>query len=150
MNILFVCTANISRSFLAEKLMQHEIKQRRLNDVFVKSSGVYANPGWPPDPAMVEYLEQKKIVASAHVSRRIQEEDVRWADYILVMEQGHASEIVRMWPDAEKKVDLLGRFVSMNGSADDVVDPYGRTPYHYRLAQSQIVMGVTHFIETRL
>ncbi|MFC1798832.1 low molecular weight protein arginine phosphatase [Thermodesulfobacteriota bacterium] len=150
MKILFVCTANISRSFLAEKLMQHEIELRQLTGVFVKSAGVYANPGSLPDPKMVAYLNQNQIVASDHASSRIDDENIRWADHILVMEKSHAEEIVRLWPDAGEKVDLLGRFVSMDGSADDVVDPFGRTPFHYRLAQSQIVMGVTRFIETRI
>ena len=56
MNVLFVCTANISRSFLAEKLMKHAVKARDLNHVFTRSAGVYAEPGRPPDPKMVKYL----------------------------------------------------------------------------------------------
>jgi protein-tyrosine phosphatase len=147
MKILFVCTANISRSFLAEKLMQHQIEQRRIDGVEVKSAGVYATPGGPPDPVMLEYLAQNDVPVTGHASRRIQRKDVDWADYILVMEAAHAREIVRMWPESEQKVDLLGRFISMDGSADDVIDPFGRSSYHYRLAQSQIVMGINSFLE---
>ena len=150
MNLLFVCSANISRSFLAEYLMKHEIEKRQINSIKVKSAGVYANPGYPPDPNMLEYLKDQDIIVGAHESRRIEKEDVIWADHILVMETAHAQEIVRMWPGAGDKVDLLGRFVPGGQSADDVVDPYGRTPYHYRLAQAQISLGVKKFIETQL
>ena len=150
MNILFVCTANISRSFLAEKLMRHEIGQRRLEGISVKSAGVYANPGAPADPQMIAYLADHQVDASGHLSRRIQEADIVWADHILVMEKAHAEEIVRTWPQAERTVDLLGRYVSMDQSSDDVIDPFGRTAYHYRLAQSQITLGIKNFIETQL
>ncbi len=150
MNLLFVCTANISRSFLAEKLMKHELEKQRLNNVSVQSAGVYASPGSWPDPKMVEYLMDNDISVWAHESRRIQAEDIRWADHILVMERAHAIEIISLWPEAKNKVALFGRFVSSDQSEDDVIDPYGRTPYHYRLAQSQISMGIKNFIKMRL
>ena len=150
MNVLLVCSANISRSFLAEHLMRHEIKQRQINSIKVRSAGVYANPGYPPDPNMVDYLKDMNIVFGAHESRRIEQEDIVWADHILVMESDHAAEIVRMWPEAGDKVDLLGRFVSGGQAADDVIDPYGRSPYHYRLAQAQVSLGVKNFIEAHV
>lgn len=150
MNVLMVCTANVSRSFLAEKLMSHEITRRRLKDVRVRSAGVYASPGARPDSKMVAYLEIKGIPVSDHKSRRIHQDDIHWADRILVMEKAHADEIVRQWPGAADKVELLGQYVSMDLSADDVIDPFGRSSFHYRLAQSQITLGVRHFIETRL
>jgi len=150
MNILFVCTANISRSFMAEKLMQHEIDRRRLKGISVKSAGVFASPGAPADPVMIAYLVDHQINASDHLSRQLQEADIVWADHILVMEKAHAEEIIRTWPTAEAKVDLLGRYVSMDQTSDDVIDPFGRSPYHYRLSQSQITLGVKHFIDTKL
>lgn len=147
MNVLFVCTANISRSFLADKLMKHAVKERDLNHVFSRSAGVYAEPGRSPDPKMVNYLAEKHIPAGDHEARLIQEDDVAWADYILVMEKAHAVEIVKLWPQAKRKIELLGRYVTADPSADDVVDPFGRTPFHYRLAQLQIALGVNNFIE---
>ena len=54
------------------------------------------------------------------------------------------------WPQAAGKVDLLGRYVSMDHTSDDVIDPFGKTLYHYRLAQSQIELGVKNFVKTRL
>jgi len=147
MNVLFVCTANISRSFLAEKLMKHAVKERELNHVFSRSAGIYAEPGRSPDPKMVKYLAEKHIPAGNHEARLIQEKDVAWAHYILVMEKAHVVEIVKLWPQAKSKIELLGRYVTADPSEDDVVDPFGRTPFHYRLAQSQIALGVNNFIE---
>ena len=71
MNILFVCTANISRSFLAEKLMKYKMDQLQLKDVSVSSAGVFAIPGSPPDSRMVEYLQDMNIPFDEHESKTV-------------------------------------------------------------------------------
>lgn len=142
MRVLFICTANISRSFLAEILFRHEIDRQGLKDVFVSSAGVDAVPGYPPDSKMVEYLLNQNIPVAAHASRRVQQEDIDGADRIYVMEKDQAAHIIRHWPQAADKVELLGSHVSAGLAADDIVDPYGRSPYHYRLAQSQIALAI--------
>jgi len=142
MHVLFICTANISRSFLAEMLLRHEIDRQNLKDVFVSSAGVDAVPGYPPDSKMVEYLLNQNIAVAAHVSRQVCQEDIDGADRIFVMEKNQAAQISRRWPQAADKVKLLGSYVSAGSATDDIVDPYGRSPYHYRLAQSQISLAI--------
>lgn len=142
MNLLFVCTANVSRSFLAERLMKGELERLDRSGVSVASAGLYARDGASPDPKMVEYLRGKGVFEPAHPTRRITKEDASWADRIFVMEQAHAETLGRMWPEALDKVELLGRYISGDGSADDIMDPYGRSAYHYRLAQGQITLAV--------
>ena len=90
MNILFVCSGNISRSFLAEMLLKNEVTQRSLEGVSVKSAGVLAYPGNPPDPRMVEFLDEQGIAAGDHSSRQIAKVEVDWADLIPVMQKEHA------------------------------------------------------------
>jgi len=38
-------------------------------------------------------------------------------------------------------VQLLGKYVA-GGWEDEILDPFGKSPYHYRLAQSQITLAV--------
>ena len=147
MNILFVCSGNISRSFLAEVLLEHEINQLDLDDISVSSAGLFALPGNPADPGMVEYLLKLGIPVKSHRARQITVQDVRWADLILVMEKAHGSMIKQTWPEAKTKVGLLGKFISNSQNQDNVVDPFGRTPYHYRLAQSQITLAVNGLVK---
>ena len=148
MNILFVCSANISRSFLAEMLLRNEIELLNLEDISVSSAGLFAYPGGPPDSEMVSYLSKLGIPVKSHESRKMTEDDVDWADLILVMERGHAETIKESWPEADRKVKLLGSLLSPTGYADDVIDPFRRTPYHYRLAQSQITLAVKALVES--
>lgn len=147
MNILFVCSGNISRSFLAEILLKEEITQRGLERVSVKSAGVLAYPGNPPDPRMVEFLDEQGIAAGGHSSRQLAKVEVDWADLILVMQKEHADMIKKEWPGAKEKVALLGRYLSAAGIEEDIGDPYGRSPYHYRVVQSQIAMAVKSLAE---
>jgi hypothetical protein len=39
-------------------------------------------------------------------------------------------------------VALLGRYLTAAEIDEDIGDPYGRSPYHYRLVQSQISMAI--------
>ncbi|MFC1824160.1 low molecular weight protein-tyrosine-phosphatase [Thermodesulfobacteriota bacterium] len=147
MNILFVCTGNISRSFLAAALLRDAVSQLHLRNISVASAGIAAYEGNPADNKMVEYLEEKGITPVDHAARQIQKEDVDWADQILVMENEHAMKISGFWPESADKIEMLGKYLTKGPIPDDVVDPYRRSPYHYRLAQAQITMAVQALIK---
>jgi protein-tyrosine-phosphatase len=150
MNILFVCTGNVSRSFLAEMLLKNEAKRLQLKDVVVSSAGVSAFNGMPADPEMVKYLSQKGVPAEKFASRSITKEDVDKADLILVMEKPHLRTIEDQWPDAKDKVELLGRYIAPDGSEDNIIDPFGKSPYYYRLARSQITLAINSLVKRLL
>ena len=125
MNILFVCTGNISRSYLASMLLRDEVSKHNLNNIVIESAGTSAYPGYSGDPKMVEYLLEIGVPVDDHQTRQIQEEHVEWADLILVMEKRHRSFIEEQWPEQKDKVELLGKYISLDMAEDDVVDPYG-------------------------
>lgn len=148
MNILLVCSGNVSRSFMAEMLLRNEIEQLRLDNISVSSAGLFAYPGSPPDPKMVEHLLERGISMKSHEARQITQDDVDWADLILVMEGDHATMIERLLPEAKGKVELLGKFVSEGQTVvDDIPDPFGKSSYHYRLAQAQITLAIRSFVK---
>ena len=147
MNILFVCSANICRSFLAEMLSKDEIEARNMENIAVASAGLFAQPGTPPDQEMVKYLQEMGIPSNEHLSRKLEKEHVDWADHILVMEKAHEDLIKETWPEASEKVEPLGIYISRPEMVDDIIDPYNRTSFHYRLAQSQITMSVKAFFQ---
>ena len=148
MNILFVCSANISRSFLAETLLKNEIETLKENSVSVASAGLHAYPGSPPDPKMIEYLSKMGMTPKNHEAKQITKQDVDWAHLILVMEKDHKNMLEELWPGIGHKVKRLGRFISEDQKADDIIDPFGRSPYHYRLAQSQITLAIKNLVKS--
>jgi len=147
MHILLVCTGNVSRSFAAEMLLRNEIERLHLDAVSVSSGGLSAFPGSPPDPKMLEYLLKMDVPVRTHQAKQLSQKDVDFADLILVMEREHAEAIGRLWPGSGEKVELLGKFLSEGPFADDIPDPYGRSEYHYRSAQSQITLAIKSFVK---
>lgn len=147
MNILFVCSANVCRSFLAEMLTKYEVEERRMVDFSVASAGLFAAPGSPPDPQMVKYLSEIGVPVSEHQSKKVEKEDLDWADRVVVMEKKQADIISESWPEAGEKVERLGAYLTHTDIVDDIIDPYNRTPFHYRLAQSQITLALKVLLE---
>ena len=147
MNILFVCSGNVSRSYLAEMLLRHEVERHGLSNICVSSVGLFAYPGSRPDPQMVAYLEKNGIAAEHHEARQITKGDVDWADLILVMEREQKEEIEDMWAEAEGKVELLGSYSSDGPISNDIMDPFGMSSYHYRLSQAQITLAIETLVK---
>ncbi len=147
MNILFVCNGNVSRSYLAEMLLRHEVQMAALSNISVSSAGLFAYPGNRPDSHMVEYLQKRGIDPGDHEARQMSKEDIDWADLILVMDKEQKKILEDRWPEAEGKVDLLGRFSTGGPIADDIADPFGMSLYHYRLSQAQISFAVESLVK---
>ena len=150
MNILFVCTGNISRSFLAKALLLNEININQTKGINVSSAGTGAYPGTAADPEMIRFLREKKIPVVEHSSSMISQEDIDQADLILVMEKHHYNYIAGSWPKSEHKIEMLGKYIARNQPDDEIIDPYGRSAYHYRLVQAQIGLAVSKLFKAIL
>lgn len=146
LKILFVCTANVSRSYLAERLLKYRLEKEGLNHIEVSSRGIYAFPGSSPDPVMVRYLKDNDFPPGEHKSKQLKEEDIKEADIICVMEKGQKGILEALFPESKGRVRLLSSFIRYVDN-DDIVDPVGRSPYHYRLTQAQISMAVDGMIQ---
>lgn len=143
MNILFLCTANVSRSYLAAALLKNELQALNQAGGFsIYSAGLHAFPGSPPDPIMAAFLSEKGIETKSGGARQVREEDLKWSDLILVMEKGHVEFIRQKWPREARKVNLLGAYIVGAIGDEEIADPYGRSSYHYRLAQARIALAV--------
>jgi len=88
--VLFVCTANVCRSRMAEEVFRVLTWTTRSRDGAigheVRSAGTH------PDPS----------------GRPVTRGDVEWADVICVMEIEHEAHIRSQWPEAGVKIRILG------------------------------------------
>jgi protein-tyrosine-phosphatase len=64
------------------------------------------------------------------------------------MEEYHHDYLVRSWPESEHKIEMLGQYITPDQPDDEIIDPYCRSPYHYRLVQSQIMLAVSNLLKT--
>ena len=150
MNILFVCSANVSRSFLAENLLKRELEKENIKNISVASAGLNTFDLSEPDRNMVAHLSKIGIPKVDHRPKQISKQDVDWANIILVMETDHVKKIMDLWPETKPKLQVFGKFVSPDPNIDDIVDPFGKSSYHYRLAQSQITLAIKNFVNKLL
>ena len=108
LRVLFVCTANISRSpFL-------ELSARRLagdaTDVVFASAGTHGFDAHAMDEGMVPLLPGE--VSPDHASRRLTREILAEADLVLTAESRHRTFILEDFPEHFRKVFTVGQFAA--------------------------------------
>lgn len=140
--LLFVCTANICRSPMAEGFARHYGASRTW-PVEVRSGGIMGLVGHPADPLAVRVMGEAGVDISSHKSGPVEQDLADWADHILVMEMRHASHLRRRFPQADGKILMLGNF----GGMVEVPDPIGGWRWRFRKSRDQIQKCVVGFMD---
>lgn len=148
--LLFVCTGNTCRSPMAAALAQTEIAERGL-DWQVESAGIYASDGMAMSPLARQALTRRHIVLAPHKSKAIRPEMIAESDKILAMTRHHADDIIRQFPEAKGKVEVLGAYLEASGThvfdGCDIVDPFGQSDDVYEAVAEQIHEAVRRMID---
>lgn len=133
-SVLFVCSANICRSYSAERLFKARIAGTRLQHVVAFSRAAWQGmDGRVPDPVVQDFLEAEGAdCLTPHYSRGIKREEIGWASVILCMEPWHVEEVLELEPDAKEKSFLLGEFAEGEPQPLTLADPYGKPSPFYR------------------
>ena len=118
MKVLFVCHANVCRSFMAQELLKHF---RPAVQAF--SRGLYADPDYVIPPKVFAFLQTYQIAPAPHVPTQLAGADLAAADYIFFMEQQHLDSVLDRFAQYTDKCYLLGEFVT--GESVDLPDPIG-------------------------
>lgn len=130
LRIVFVCTGNICRSPIGEKVLQRELDDAGLaTGVSVTSAGTGPwHEGEPADPRASEVLGAAGY-STSHTAHQVTGEDLT-ADLLIALDSGHARDLRRMGAPAEH-VRLLRSF-DPDASSLDVLDPYYDGPAEFR------------------
>ena len=148
MHVLFVCTANINRSFMAEVIFKARSRKHGKQHITVSSAALVDMKEAPADPVAVKTLLENGFEGTDHHSRLLTEEMVSAADIISVMEEAQRRLIIERYPEAEAKVRLLKSFMKgYQGIDTDIKDPYRMPVYYYRLCFSEIYLAVEGMLE---
>lgn len=122
-HVTFVCTGNICRSPIAEKVFAHEVERAGLADrVRVTSAGTGDwHVGDPADPRAAALLTEHGY-RDMHVARQVDEE-LLGADLVVALDDGHLRALRRLVRDPER-VRLLRSFDPDAPPGAEVPDPY--------------------------
>lgn len=109
-DVLFVCTANINRSAMAEGLLARRLARAGVDGVRVGSAGLLAE-GKPASSNAVATLAQRGVDLRGHRSRRLSADHVAAAHLVLGMERVHLRHAAVMAPGAFDRSYTLKEFV---------------------------------------
>lgn len=139
MRILFICTANICRSALAEVVLKKKLQEKSLADIEVESAGVHNYEGSPRDYTMTAYAHKAgyELGGCAHY---VTQAMVDSADLIICMEHSHVVEIQKRLPCVRWSRIYLFNEICF-GEQTGLVDPSGNTGYMYRYTCNKILDG---------
>lgn len=140
--IVFVCTGNTCRSYMAEYLYRNLLEKRMAEEdvsacaISVSSAGIFATEGSAGSRMAEEVLAEEFGIESAdHRAKMLTYDRAHEADLILTMTEGHKLAIVRAFPDLENKVYTLGEY----GGGQDVEDPFMGSYRTYSACANQII-----------
>jgi protein-tyrosine-phosphatase len=129
--LLFICTGNTCRSPMAEALA----KKMFADSVQVSSAGLAAYPGQSASSYAIEVLSEQNIDLSEHRSRRIEEQLLAEADWIIPMTQAQAETLSLLYPLYIHKIRYLGDWGEQK---KDVPDPWSGSLDVYRQTAQEI------------
>jgi protein-tyrosine-phosphatase len=120
-SVLFVCTANICRSPMAEGLLKGMVADEA-DQWRIASAGIWALVGQPAALHTRQVLQQRGLALPDFRSRSINKALMDEFNLILTMERGHKEALRAAFPEYAGKVRLLNELVGRSG---DILDPVG-------------------------
>ncbi len=107
----------------------------------VESAGLAALAGSPADPFAVALMWERGIDISSHRGRQLTHTIAEAFELILVMEEGHAREVEKIFPAGRGRVRRLGHFGNF-----DVPDPYRQPRAAFERSLALIERGIDDFV----
>lgn len=146
--IICVCTANVCRSPMAERLLQHALKAEAspLNKLRVLSAGTSAFLGDGPSPHSVQVLKKVGLDLQDHQSQPLSQDLVDQAFLVLCMTSTHKLILESQLHSAPLPHIFLFREWMLSGPGD-ISDPYGQSLEDYEACRDTIVEAIPSIIQ---
>ncbi|MDE1189087.1 MAG: protein tyrosine phosphatase [Pantoea sp.] len=137
-SILVICTGNICRSPMAERLLLKYLPEKK-----IASAGLNALVGHPADATAERIAAAHQISLLGHSGRLFDVADAHKYDLLLVMEQKQLEKISILAPELRGKVMLLGRWMGNR----EIPDPYNKSEAAFESVFNLIDMACHHWVQ---
>ena len=134
--VLFVCTANICRSPMAEAIFNALAEDGDL-PFRAESAGTAAREGRGMAPNAVAALEEVGIYAKPHSARQVSEAMIEGSEVVLTMSTKHTATVRRLGKSPGGGIHTLPAYAS-KVLDEEIPDPYGLTMSAYRSTLRQL------------
>ena len=148
--ILFVCTANICRSPMAEGVFRTMVERAGYGELFeIDSAGTYeGHVGQPASMLARETAALRGYDISGHRARQVTSEDIAHFDFSLAMDRTHLAALRWMAPRGMMdRPQMFLRFAPDIGIVE-VADPYGGPAQGFDQALDLIESGCIGLLNT--
>lgn len=142
--VLFVCTANICRSPMAQAIFDALAEDGDL-PFRAESAGTAALEGRTIASNALAALEEAGIYPDAHRARRVDKAMIEGAELVLAMTPQHAETMRRMGGDPAGRIHALPEY-AMGFQGQGIPDPYGLTMAAYRSTLRQLYEHVERMV----
>jgi protein-tyrosine phosphatase len=116
-DVLFLCTANVCRSPLAEHLLRHDLEVRlgpgEASRWRVHSAGTRASAGAPMHELVRQVLAERDITVGDGVARRVDAPMIEAADLVLTASRDQRAAAVGLVPSSVRRVFTLRQFARL-------------------------------------
>lgn len=144
--VLFVCTANVCRSPMAEAIFGALAEEM---DVACEpcSAGTAALVDEPIASSARAALEEIGVYPDRHRARQVDGAMLEEADLVLAMTPQHAAALRRLSESSRSKVHTLLGYASGVPDSEGVPDPYGQSMTAHRASVRQLFESISVLVE---
>lgn len=135
--VLFVCTANICRSPMAEAIFNALAEDMDLS-FRAESAGTVALKSKPMAPNAVAALVEAGIYPEVHRARQVNGALLKKSELVLAMTPQHVAELGSLYGELAHAVRTLPEYATGASNEEGIPDPYGHTMAAYRSSVRQL------------
>jgi protein-tyrosine phosphatase len=143
--IVFVCSGNICRSPVAERMAKGMLAERGIPAVVI-SAGTLGLQGRPAAANSVAAASEVGVDLDGHRSQGVSLPLMRMADRIVVMAPRHEDELVAKEPGLAAKIVRLWDF--LDEELDHIPDPVGQDIETFRVMRDRVQEALERWIAT--
>jgi protein-tyrosine phosphatase len=148
-NVLFVCTANICRSPMAQGLLEQRSKQAGLEPALsVDSAGTHPfRVGQAPDEDAQCAVAARGVDVSSLRARLVEADDFRRFDFVLAMDRDNLQLLRYTCPASRRHILHLYLQFAPTTRRDEIPDPYKCGGPAFEKALDLIELATTGFLD---